>query len=102
MITIYDLKPRFQNLLRPLCRWLAGLGVTANQVTVAAMAISIVVGALFALNPTAAWAAFLLPVTLFVRMALPQFEDDPEKLPFRVQTSLATFTADRRDVDRVC
>ena len=69
-MTIYDLKPAFQNLLRPLCRALARAGVTANQVTVAATVLSFAVGGLFALNPDAAWAAFLVPVTLFVRMAL--------------------------------
>ena len=70
MITIYDLKPRFQNLLRPVCNGLARIGVTANQVTVSAMLLSIAVGALFALNPSEAWAAFLVPAALFVRMAL--------------------------------
>ena len=69
-MTIYDLKPAFQNLLRPVCRALANAGVTANQVTVAATVLSFVVGGLFALNPEAAWAALLVPVTLFVRMAL--------------------------------
>ena len=34
--SIYDLKPRFQSLLRPMTNWLAAKGVTANQVTVAA------------------------------------------------------------------
>lgn len=69
-MTIYDLKPAFQNLLRPICRLLANTGVTANQVTVAALLFSLVVGGLFALNPTSAWAAYLVPIWLFVRMAL--------------------------------
>ena len=69
-MTIYDLKPAFQNLLRPLCRKLATAGYTANQVTSAAMLLSIIVGLLFALNPTASWAALLIPVWLFLRMAL--------------------------------
>lgn len=69
-MTIYDLKPAFQNLLRPICRALANAGVTANQVTMAALLISIVVGALFALNPAARWAALLIPIWLFLRMAL--------------------------------
>lgn len=69
-MTIYDLKPAFQNLLRPLCRRLAAAGVTANQVTVAAMLASIAVGAVFALNADARWAALLVPVWLFLRMAL--------------------------------
>lgn len=70
MMTIYDLKPAFQNLLRPVCRWLARVGATANQVTVAALVISLIVGAVFALNPSTSWAAFLIPLWLFLRMAL--------------------------------
>ena len=69
-MTIYDLKPAFQNLLRPVCKTLANAGVTANQVTTLALLLSIAVGAAFALYPTAAWAAFLIPVWLFLRMAL--------------------------------
>jgi CDP-diacylglycerol--glycerol-3-phosphate 3-phosphatidyltransferase len=69
-MTIYDLKPAFQNLLRPACRALAGAGVTANQVTIAALLLSFVVGGLFALNPEVYWAALLIPVWLFLRMAL--------------------------------
>jgi CDP-diacylglycerol--glycerol-3-phosphate 3-phosphatidyltransferase len=69
-MTIYDLKPAFQNLLRPLCNSLAKAGVTANQVTVAATLMSVFVGLLFALFPTSRWAALLIPVSLFVRMAL--------------------------------
>ena len=69
-MTIYDLKPAFQNLLRPICKGLAIAGVSANQVTVAAMAISLLVGGLFAAYPTSACAAFLLPIWLFLRMAL--------------------------------
>jgi CDP-diacylglycerol--glycerol-3-phosphate 3-phosphatidyltransferase len=69
-MTIYDLKPAFQNLLRPACRALANAGISANQVTVAALLLSFVVGGLFAMNEETAWAAFLIPVWLFLRMAL--------------------------------
>ena len=69
-MTIYDLKPAFQNLLRPICEALARAGVTANQITVAALLGSIIVGLLFGLSPTSAWAAFLIPIWLFLRMAL--------------------------------
>lgn len=69
-MTIYDLKPAFQNLLRPICKSLAQAGVTANQVTVVALILSLVVGGLFALNPSARWAALLIPIWLFLRMAL--------------------------------
>ena len=50
-MTIYDLKPTFQNLLRPLCKSLAKAGVTANQVTIAAAVMSILVGLIFAFFP---------------------------------------------------
>ena len=70
MATIYDLKPKFQALLRPAAAWLARAGVTANAVTVAALLLSIAQGAWLALQPGAALPLLVLPVTLFVRMAL--------------------------------
>lgn len=69
-MTIYDLKPRFQNLLRPFCRWLEGRGVTANQVTLAAFTASLAFGLWMALQPASRWPFLLLPVLLFSRMAL--------------------------------
>jgi CDP-diacylglycerol--glycerol-3-phosphate 3-phosphatidyltransferase len=70
MPSIYDLKPRFQSLLRPLVRRLAGSGVSANHVTIAALMLSFLVGGLIAFNPTVKWPILLMPVALFVRMAL--------------------------------
>jgi CDP-diacylglycerol--glycerol-3-phosphate 3-phosphatidyltransferase len=70
MASVYDLKPAFQNLLRPLTRALFAAGVTANQVTVAAALFSVAVGAGIALFPTARWPLLVLPAFLFVRMAL--------------------------------
>lgn len=69
-MTIYDLKPAFQNLLRPICRALARAGITANQVTLIALVVSAVVGAAFAVYPASTWAALAVPVWLFLRMAL--------------------------------
>lgn len=43
-MSIYDLKPKFQNLLRPLVIKLEQRGVTANQVTLTACAISVILG----------------------------------------------------------
>jgi CDP-diacylglycerol--glycerol-3-phosphate 3-phosphatidyltransferase len=70
MATIYDLKPAFQRLLRPITNALARAGVTPNQVTVAALVLSAVVGLLLCLYPREAWALALVPVALFLRMAL--------------------------------
>jgi len=70
MASIYDIKPAFQNLLRPLCRWLARHGVTANQVTVAALLLSLITGGVLAFFYTQPCVFLLIPVVLFVRMAL--------------------------------
>ena len=43
-MSIYELKPKFQNLLRPLARRLYSAGVTANQVTLIACILSILLG----------------------------------------------------------
>ena len=69
-MTIYDLKPAFQNLLRPICTSLAKAGITANQVTVAAMLLSLVVGVLLVQLRHLQWIFFLVPIALFLRMAL--------------------------------
>jgi len=70
MPSIYDIKPAFQNLLRPLTRALFNAGITANQITVLAAALSIAVGACLAWQPTARWSLLLVPAFLFARMAL--------------------------------
>ena len=70
MATIYDLKPKFQALLRPLAARLARAGVSANAVTIAALVLSVAQGAWLALQPGAVVPLLILPVTLFVRMAL--------------------------------
>jgi CDP-diacylglycerol--glycerol-3-phosphate 3-phosphatidyltransferase len=70
MASIYDLKPAFQGLLRPLVSKLAASGVTANQVTVAAMMMSVVVGLAILAAPDHSAMLLLLPLVLFVRMAL--------------------------------
>ena len=70
MTSIYDIKPAFQNLLRPVTRALFAAGVTANQVTVAAALLSAAVGTCIWFYPTARWPLLMLPAFLFVRMAL--------------------------------
>ncbi|MGI9259357.1 MAG: CDP-alcohol phosphatidyltransferase family protein [Gammaproteobacteria bacterium] len=69
-MTLYDLKPKFQALLRPLVGALASAGVTANQVTLAAAVISVGVGAFVTISSQSRWAFILIPVWLFLRMAL--------------------------------
>lgn len=69
MITLYQIKPRFQGLLRPLLRRLHRAGVSANQITLAALALSVIAGGvLMVLKTPPAFA--ILPGVLFIRMAL--------------------------------
>ena len=70
MASIYDLKPKFQGLLRPVTNGLAKIGVTANQVTLFAALLSIGAGACVAIWPTENWPLLMIPGMLFVRMAL--------------------------------
>ncbi|MFT3953775.1 MAG: CDP-alcohol phosphatidyltransferase family protein [Piscinibacter sp.] len=72
-MSIYLLKPRFQSLLRPAVGTLHRLGVTANQVTIAACAVSVVlgVGLYAAIDSAAAPSALLalIPLWMLLRMA---------------------------------
>lgn len=70
MLSIYQLKPRFQNLLRPLVQRLYDNGTTANQITVLAAVISVLVGTVIALFPSHVWLFALIPLWMILRMAL--------------------------------
>ena len=71
--TLYDLKPAFQAWLRPAVAKLAAAGISANQVTIAALVISVGVGAIVTIVAAIAdrtWAFLLLPAWLPIRMAM--------------------------------
>jgi CDP-diacylglycerol--glycerol-3-phosphate 3-phosphatidyltransferase len=70
MPTIYQLKPAFQNFLRPLVNQLASRGITANQITLAAAALSVLMGIVLAIWHRFRWLLLLIPLVLFLRMAL--------------------------------
>lgn len=68
MISIYQLKPRFQALLRPIVAQLDRIGITANTVTLFAMLASCVLGiVLFVAESPRLF--LLLPLWMFLRMA---------------------------------
>lgn len=70
MPSIYAIKPAFQNLLRPVTKKLASFGVTANQVTLAALVLSLITGLLLIFGGKQTGIFLLVPMVLFVRMAL--------------------------------
>ena len=69
MVSVYSIKPRFQDLLRPSVVALARAGVTPNAVTVAAMLGSVTVGAIVGLG-LGGWTLLLLAGWLLLRMVL--------------------------------
>lgn len=70
MASVYALKPRFQALIRPGVVRLAAAGVTANQLTVGAMVISLAASAGLIWSTPDTWAFVLLAPLLLLRMAL--------------------------------
>lgn len=97
MASIYDLKPAFQNLLRPLVRILSEAGITANQVTVAATMLSAVAGGLIVFYPGKDWPFLLIPAVLFVRMALNAI-DGMLAREFNMKSALGGFLNELGDV----
>lgn len=70
MISVYKLKPKFQQLLHPLLVWLHQKKVTANQITLVAIAFSLGIGILFWKASTTPLFFLALPIGLLVRMIL--------------------------------
>lgn len=100
-MTIYALKPKLQALLRPLVRGLHRLGVTANQVTLLACALSVALGIglfLAALRPGGAAAGFaLIPLWMFLRMAFNAI-DGMLAREFGQQSKLGAYLNELTDV----
>jgi phosphatidylglycerophosphate synthase len=69
-LSIYALKPKFQTLLRPLTAALARSGVSANQVTLTAAILSVLLGGFVVFEAPLRWPFVLIPLWLLVRMAL--------------------------------
>lgn len=100
MPSIYQLKPAFQNLLRPLVQWLFKRGVTANQVTLLAMFISLALSIflyLYYLNHPVNWWLLLFPLWMLIRMAFNAI-DGMLAREFNQQSNLGAFYNELSDV----
>lgn len=97
MISIYSLKPRFQNLLRPMVQRLATRGVTANQVTLAAAVVSVLIALLVAWQSPRVWLFALIPVWMLLRMAL-NAVDGMLAREFGQQSALGAYLNELSDV----
>ena len=71
MISVYQLKSKFSDILRPLIKVMVKIGITANMVTISAFILSVAVGIfLYFFVPKNICAYWALPIALFIRMAL--------------------------------
>ena len=70
MLSIYNLKPKFQKLLLPLLDVFIKLGITPNHITISTLILSFVIGLIIFVFRDINWMILLLPIFLFVRMAL--------------------------------
>lgn len=70
MISVYKLKPKFQELLTPILIFFNKKNITANQITIAAIILSIIIGILFWNADSSSWFFLSLPIGLLIRMAL--------------------------------
>ncbi len=70
MISIYKIKPAFQKLLTPALLVLRNLGVTANQITISSIILSLLIGIAFWFAETNRILFLVLPIGLLIRMAL--------------------------------
>jgi CDP-diacylglycerol--glycerol-3-phosphate 3-phosphatidyltransferase len=97
MVSIYQLKPRFQALLRPLVGRCAAAGITANSVTLAAMAISLALGVALMQYGGQRAVFLLLPLWMFLRMAL-NAVDGMLAREFGQQSALGAYLNELSDV----
>ena len=96
-LTLYQLKPTFQSLLRPLVARLARRGVTANVVTTVALLGSATLGTLLALYPGRTALFLLLPVWMLARMGLNAIDGKLAR-EFGQQSALGAYLNELADV----
>lgn len=70
MISVYKLKPKFQQLLKPVLLKLHAAGISANQITIGSILLSLIIGLLFWISDSNNFLFLSLPIGLFIRMAL--------------------------------
>lgn len=97
MISIYNLKPAFQKLLRPFSNTLARKDFTPNQITILAFIISALVGILLVVYSYNIKVFFLIPAALILRMILNAL-DGMLAREHQMESALGTFLNELGDV----
>ena len=97
MISIYQLKPKFQSLLRPCANRLNNANITANQVTISACLASIFVSFIVGLFSSYQWIFCVIPIWMLIRMALNAI-DGMLAREFQQKTDLGAYLNEIGDV----
>ena len=101
MPTLYQLKPKFQQALRPVLNALHRAGISANFVTLLALCASVLLGVVLWIWPAARWLWLLLPPFLLLRMALNAI-DGMLAREFNQQSRLGAILNEAGDVISDC
>lgn len=94
-MTIYDLKPKFQNFLRPILKAIHAKGITPNQITLFTCLVSVMVGLYIYLAPHEVF--YIMPVFFFFRMALNAIDGMLAK-EYNMKTNLGAVLNEITDV----
>ena len=70
MISIYKIKPKFQQFLKPVLTWLHKIGISANPITYLSIFFSLLIGVAFWFAESNKILFLALPIGLLFRMAL--------------------------------
>lgn len=100
MPSIYQFKPAFQNLLRPLVKKLFAMGISANQITLLAMFISLALALflyLYYSDHPPSWLLLLFPIWMLIRMGFNAI-DGMLAREFNQQSKLGAFYNELSDV----
>lgn len=97
MISVYQIKPYFQALLKPLMVSLYKLGFTPNILTLLGVALSVCLGIGMYLFSHISWMYLVLPVGLVVRMMLNALDGMMAKA-YQLQTKMGAFLNELGDV----
>ncbi len=100
MPSIYQLKPAFQNVLRPIVRRLYQMGITANQVTLLAMLLSVLLSIFlyfYFKDHSVNILLLLFPLWMLVRMAFNAI-DGMLAREFKQQTKIGAFYNELCDI----
>lgn len=96
MASVYDLKSKFQSMLRPICGVLARAGVSANSVTIAALLLSVGWGGAFSFTGSHLLLT-LLPLLLFIRMGMNAIDGILAR-EFNQQSNIGAFLNELGDI----